>query len=246
MTEPGRSARATLISLLLAAAPAVAGWAQTAGKQALGLCPPAATRLDSYMQALCDGEAALQAGNVGAAMERFRAAAALPRADASNELAWAGLAVAHCRARDIDAGRRWAEHFSQARQLWLGQLDCAASGEDPRARLSPFVRSRMCTEQLAADYAAVRGNPHSAHVADLHLRLQRIDESIAAACAAPSAQQAGAGDRAGSEASKKKASQKRGRRATSKPKRGEAPWLPAKARATIVSSERPASPARGR
>lgn len=220
MTAPGKSARATLISLLLAAAPAVASSAQAAGNQALGVCPPAAARLDSYMQALCDGEVALRAGYVGAAMERFQAAAALPRADASNELAWAGLAATHCRARDIDAGRRWAENFSQARQLWLGQLDCAASGDDPRARLSPFVRSRMCTETLATDYAAVRGNPYSAHVADLRLRLQRIDESITAACAAPPAEKLRASDKAGSETSTTKASQKRGRGAKSKPKRG--------------------------
>ena len=220
MTALRKRGRAALVSLLLVAAPAAAGWAQTAGNQPLGLCPPAATRLDSYMQALCDGEAALQAGDVGAAMERFRAAAALPRADASNELAWAGLAAAHCRARDVDAGRQWAEHFSQASRLWLGQLDCAASGDDPRAGLSPFVRSRMCTETLATDYAAVRGNPHSAHAADLRLRLQRIDESIAAACAAPPAEQFRAGDKADSEASKTKASKKRGRRAKSKPKRG--------------------------
>jgi hypothetical protein len=220
MIAPGKSARAALVSLLLAVAPAVAGSAQAAGNQALGLCPPAAARLDSYMQALCDGEAALRVGNYSAAMERFRVAAALPRADASNELAWAGLAAAHCRGRDVDAGRRWAEHFSQARQLWLGQLDCAASGEDPRARLSPFVRSRMCTEQLAADYAAVRGNPHSAHVTELRLRLQRIEESIAATCAAPAAEQLSAGDKADSKASKAKASKKRGRPSKSKPKRG--------------------------
>lgn len=220
MIEPSKSTRAILILLLLAAVPAVAGSAQTAGNPALGLCPPAAARLDSYMQALCDGEAALRAGDLGGAMERFGVAAALPRADASNELAWAGLAAAHCRARDVDAGRRWAENFSQARQLWLGQLDCAASGEDPRARLSPFVRSRMCTEQLAADYAAVRGNPHSAHVADLRLRLQRIEESIVATCAAPPAEQLVAGDKADSKASKTKASKKRALRAKSKPKRG--------------------------
>lgn len=220
MIEPGKSTRAALILLLLAAVPAIAVSARTAGTQALGLCPSGATRLDSYMQALCDGEAALQAGDLGAAMERFRAAAALPRADASNELAWAGLAAAHCRARDVDAGRRWAGHFSQARQLWLGQLDCAASGDDPRARLSPFVRSRMCTETLATDYAAVRGNPHSAHVADLRLRLQRIDESITAACAAPPAEKLRAGDKAGSATSTTKASRKRGRGAKSKPKRG--------------------------
>lgn len=213
-------ARAALLSLLLAALPAAAGLAQTDGKRALGLCPAGATRLDLYMQSLCDGEAALQAGDFGAAMDRFRAAAALPRADASNELAWAGLAAAHCRARDVDVGRRWAGHFSQARKLWIGELDCAASGQDPRAGLSPFVRSRMCVEQLAADYAAVSGNPRSAHVADLRRRLQQIDESIAADCATPqqATERVPASQKADSDAAKPKTAKKRGRRTKSKPR----------------------------
>lgn len=171
---------AALTALLLIAAAALG---QTPAERGLGLCAPGSTSLDGYMRALCDGEAALQAGEFGTARERFSFAAALPRAEASNELAWAGLAVAHCHSREIDAGRQWAEHFSQARRLWLGELDCAASGGDPRARLSPFVRSRMCSDRLAADYAIVRGDPPAAHAIDLRARLQRIDDAVAATCA---------------------------------------------------------------
>ena len=212
MADPAALGRAALFLVLLCLLPADRGSAQP--PQALGLCPPNAGRLDSYMQAVCDGEAAWRAGDAGAALDRFRTAAALPRAHASNELAWAGLAAAHCRASDFDAGRQWASHFAQARQLWLGELDCAAAGEDPRARLSPFVRSRMCNQQLAADYAAVRGNPQSAHASDLHLRLQRIDEAVAAACALPPAAplQAQAAEKTGADPPKKKVSRKRGSR----------------------------------
>lgn len=219
MNDPGSFSRAALLSLLLAVMPAAAGQARRESTQALGLCPAGATRLDLYMKSLCDGEAALKAGDFGAAMDRFGAAAALPRADASNELAWAGLAAAHCRARDVDVGRRWASHFSQARKLWIGELDCAASGQDPRAGLSPFVRSRMCAERLADDYAAASGNPRSAHVADLRRRLQQIDESIAAACAAPqAAEQVQAGQKADSDAARSKTAKKRSRRTKSKPR----------------------------
>ena len=223
MSKPAALGRATLIAVLLSLLPGMPGWAQPTHGPALGLCPLDARRLDSYMQAICDGEAAWQAGDLGVAIDRFHAAAALPRADASNELAWAGLAAAHCRARDVDAGRQWAAHFTQARQLWLGELDCAASGDDPRARLSPFVRSRMCTEQLAADYGAVRSNPQSAHASDLRLRLQRIEAAVAAACAMPSAVpapvQAQAGAKKAAEATKdRKAPKKRSSRANRSPK----------------------------
>lgn len=175
------SRAASLIVLLAAALPA---FGQAAEDRRLGLCPQASPTLDSYMQALCDGEAALQAGDFGAAAERFRFAAALPRAEASNELAWAGLAAAHCRSREIDAGRQWAAHFSQARRLWLGELRCDAAGDDPRSALSPYVRSRMCSDRLAADYAMVRGNPQAAYAVDLRARLKRIDDALAAACSA--------------------------------------------------------------
>ena len=215
MTRVGRLRFATF--LLLAGLGPAGGSAQPLQTPGLGLCPPGAGRLDSYLQALCDGEAALHSGDVAKAIDRFRAAAALPRADASNELAWAGLASAHCRARDVENGRHWAAHFSQARQLWLGELDCAATGDDPRARLSPFVRSRMCTGRLAADYAAVRDGARSAHAAELRSRLTKIDETVAAQCAAPTAApvEAKPGAVAGTEATKAtkaKASKKRGKR----------------------------------
>jgi hypothetical protein len=151
----------------------------------LGLCPPAAGRLDSYIQALCDGETALQAGNSAKALARFRFAATLPRIDATNELAWAGLAAAHCRARDFDQARPWSAHFAQARQLWLGELDCDASGRDPRAGLSPFVRSRMCSEPLAADYALLRQNPDEPYALEVKARLQRVAEALTRVCSTP-------------------------------------------------------------
>ena len=226
MTDLGPLCRVALLALPLAALPVTDGRAQTPGQPGLGLCPPIAGRLDAYLQALCEGEAALRAGDLGAATDRFRAAAALPRADASNELAWAGLAVSHCRARDFDAGRQWAAHFAQARQLWLGELDCVAAGDDPLAKLSPFVRSRMCTDSLTGDYAAVRGDPHSSHAADLRLRLKKLAEAIDAACATPTAapvQPAAPtkeGVSAGTEAPKKKASKKRSSRAPKAPKDG--------------------------
>jgi len=218
MTDLGRLCRATVSCLALAALPAAEARAQAAERPGLGLCPPSTGRLDGYVQALCDGEAALQAGDLAAAAERFRAAAALPRTDASNELAWAGLAAAHCRARDFDTGRQWAAHFAEARQLWLGELDCAAPGDDPRAKLGPFVRSRMCTGPLEADYAAVGRNPQSPQAADLRLRLKRIDEAIAAACAAPKAAPPQAATTAGNEVPKKPASRKRGSQAKKTPK----------------------------
>lgn len=199
--------RAVLIALLLTAAGASG---QAPDERALGLCPTASASLDGYMQALCDGEAALRAGDFGAATDHFRVAAALPRAEASNELAWAGLAAAHCHARQTDAGRQWAAHFSQARRLWLGELDCEAPGSDVRSQLGPYVRSRMCSDRLAADYALVRGNPQAAYAIDLRTRLQRIDDALAAACAAspPAKPQATAAGTAGAEKGKSKASKK--------------------------------------
>jgi hypothetical protein len=219
MTGPARFCCAALL-LLLAALCTDRGWAQSPERQGLGLCPPNASRLDGYMQALCDGEAALQAGDFSKAIEHFRFAAALPRVDASNELAWAGLAAAHCQSREVEAGRQWAAHFAQARQLWLGELDCVASGEDPRARLSPFVRSRMCTEQLAVDYATVRSNPQTAHALDLRARLKQIDGALAASCNATPAAQAQASGKTSNEDGKKKASKKRSSRTVNKPKNG--------------------------
>jgi hypothetical protein len=211
---------AVAIALLITVAPA--------SGRALGLCPPPSASLDGYMQAVCDGEAALRAGDFGVAAERFRFAAALPRAEASNELAWAGLAAAHCQSREVDAGRQWAAHFSQARRLWLGELDCEATGEDPRSQLSPYVRSRMCGGRLAADYAIVQGNPQAASSIDLRTRLQRIDDALAAACSvSPAAQQqARASEAAGADGRTKKASKKSAGRKPGATARGRTPGKP--------------------
>lgn len=180
-----------LLALLGALAPAALSAAPRAPAPpqiTLGLCPDEATgRLDSYMQALCDGETALRAGDPRAAIERFRHAASLPRIDATNELSWAGIAAAHCQARDFGAARLWQGHFAQARQLWLGQLDCDASENDARGRLSPFVRSRMCGPTLSADYALARTDPETPHAVDLKARLDRIAEALAQSCAATTA-----------------------------------------------------------
>ncbi len=172
-----------LIVLLVSAVPALACGSQERAPPALGLCPPDARRIDSYMQALCEGEAALGKGSAPLALERFRVAAELPRAAATNELAWAGLAAAHCRAGQFDDGRRWAAHFAQARRLWLGELDCEAGAKEGRAAISPFVRSRMCSERLVADYALVRANAGASYSIDLRTRLNRVSEAVAQACA---------------------------------------------------------------
>jgi hypothetical protein len=213
MAELGRLCRAALLWLPLAAMPPADGRAQAAEPAVgVGLCPPAAGRLDTYQQALCDGEAALRNGDLDGATDRFRTAAALPRVDASNELAWAGLALARCRALDFEAGGQWALRFTQARRLWLGELDCSAAGDDPRARLGPFVRSRMCTEPLAADYRLLHSLPQSPQAVDLQRRLARIEQAIASACTAPEASpasQPAAAAKPGAKAGKPKASKKR-------------------------------------
>jgi hypothetical protein len=224
-------AGAAVFLVLLAALAAFQSRAQTpegggggGGGGGLGLCPPNAGRLDGYVQALCAGESALKDGDVTAAMDRFRFAAALPRAEATNELAWAGLAAAHCRSREIDAGRQWAAHFAQARQLWLGELDCTMDSGDPRARLSPFVSSRMCSERLAADYELVRANPQATYAIDLRTRLRRIDDAIAEACAmdAMSQPQPEAGAQAGNSSGKKETAKAPTRRAAGKSARSRA------------------------
>lgn len=224
--------------LALLAIPGLA-FGQPPAKGALGLCPPGASRLDGYMQALCAGEGALQAGEPGTALERFRFAAALPRAEASNELAWAGLAATHCQLREFDAGRQWAAHYSQARRLWLGELDCDAAGDDPRAQLNPFVRSRMCSAQLTADYATVRGNPQAAYALELSARLQQIDAALAAACAAspPAQPLAQASGKAVKQGGKQQAAKKRTGSKPGSPTRGRTQNKPK------AASERPASPA---
>lgn len=177
-------ARHALIALLVCAAPVLAcGSQKRAPPPALGLCPPDARRVDSYMQALCEGEAALGKGSTPLALERFRVAAEVTRVAATNELAWAGMAAAHCHAGEFDDGRRWATHFAQARRLWLGELDCHAGANEGRAAISPFVRSRMCSESLVADYALVRANASAAYSIDLRSRLNHVNEAVAQACA---------------------------------------------------------------
>lgn len=170
----------TLAVMLCAAS---AGAAAPDRSPPLGLCPAETQRLDSYMQLLCEGETALREGRTNDALARFRAAAVLPRLDATHELAWAGLAAAHCRAQDAEQARQWATHFTQARRLWLGELDCEAPATDARARISPFVRSRMCSETLAADYVLARERPQAGDALDLNARLAKIAQSVERVCA---------------------------------------------------------------
>lgn len=173
----------------------------------LGLCPAEARQRDSYTQALCDGEQALRQGNSAAALDRFRFAANLPRPAATHELAWAGLAAAHCRAGDTDEGRRWAGHFDEARRLWRGELDCQAGRGQPTP--SPFVSARMCSEGVAGDYALVRSNAQAMYAQDLYARLQRIDESLRASCGTAAAPTAAAAAPAKPDAAPKKKSKRK-------------------------------------
>jgi len=218
-----------LTALLLSAAPVLAcGSQQRPPPPTLGLCPPDARRVDSYMQALCEGEAALGKGSTSLALERFRVAAELPRVAATNELAWAGLAAAHCRAGEFDDGRRWAAHFAQARRLWLGELDCHAGAREGRAAISPFVRSRMCSESLVADYALVRANAGAAYSVDLRTRLNRVNEAVAQACANESAARVAPADGADAArgATGKTQGKKRRRSNGTKPARSQAAATP--------------------
>jgi hypothetical protein len=180
-----------LLAALLGASALAASAAgpQGAASAGLGLCPVEAKQRDGFMQLLCDGESALREGRTELALDRFRLAAEWPRPAATNEVAWAGLAAAHCRRGEIEEGRRWAMHFSEARRLWLGETDCRAAGEG-RAP-DPFVRSRMCDEALLADYALVRGSPKAAFAIDLHTRLRRIGEAIEVICGGEAPARAG-------------------------------------------------------
>lgn len=210
-----------LAALLVASALAVpAAGQQGAASASLGLCPIEAKQRDGFTQSLCDGETALREGRTELALDRFRRAADMPRPGATNELAWAGLAAAHCRAGQVEEGRRWATHFAEARRLWLGETDCRAAVEG-RAP-SPFVRSKMCDEPLLADYALVAGNPQAAFAIDLHARFKRTAEALDAICSgealagaatatAPSARTSTA-DKASGKATSKQA------RKTTKPK----------------------------
>jgi hypothetical protein len=247
MPRPIRLRRALLASLLPPMLLAGGGTASKDKPPTLGLCAAQSGRLDDYMQALCDGEAALRADDTTAALARFGLAARLPRAAATNELAWAGLAVAHCRARDFDSGRQWAEYFNQARQLWLGEVDCdTTAGNRERTRPSPFVHSRMCSEQLVADYALLRLRPDADYTLELKARLDHVARALAQACAsAPvttaasgsSMQATKAGDEKPAAAPKKRAKRPRAASAAPKPR--------AQARGPLTSGT-PESPVRER
>jgi hypothetical protein len=218
---------------LAAAAWLAAGHPATArAPSLLGLCPANAARADSYTQVLCEGESALQAGDARAALERFRFAAALPRLDASHELAWAGLAAAHCRSHEFESGRQWAERFTEAHRLWRGELDCQRAPGAAGPRLSDYVRDRMCTDTLAADYAAALKNPQAAHTVDLHARLQQVADGLAQLCPASaraSADPARAATTAATDKGEKAAKKKRPRRTPTPSPKKAAPSRPAPA-----------------
>ena len=125
-----------MLALLVALAPAAA--------TALGICRQEAARNDGYMQLLCEGETSLGEQQTGAAIEHFSAAAALPRRNASNELAWAGLAAAHCRAGDARAGRDWAQRFGAARAASGSARRRACWIPVRRTRRSRSRCSRIC------------------------------------------------------------------------------------------------------
>jgi hypothetical protein len=198
--------------------------ASSAPKEAapLGLCPIESGRLDGFMRAVCDGEQALAAGRVADAVALFQQAIGLPRLQATNELAWAGLAAAYCRARDLKRGREWAARFDEARRLWLGELSCGADGT-AHAQPQPFVRDRMCIDALAADYDFVRTHPDAPVSHEIAARLQgvatRVQQecanlpTMAASSAAPTPSKAGkpAKRKAKKKVSGKRASPDRGR-----------------------------------
>jgi hypothetical protein len=135
------------------------------------------------MRAVCDGEAALAAGRPDEAIARFRAAAQFRRLQATNELAWAGLAAAYCQKRDVKRTREWAIRFNEARRLWLGELSCDSENVGAR-RPRPFVRDHMCTETLAADYGYVRSHPDASISAEISARLTALNQRITERCLA--------------------------------------------------------------
>jgi hypothetical protein len=176
-----RHALLLALGLLSSACAPVALAAQATG---LGLCPPERGRLDGFMQTICEAETALAAGRHSDAIEKFRRAAELPRLQATNELAWAGLAAAYCQARDPTQGREWAARFDEARRLWLGETDCAtdtsAGARGPRI----FVRERMCVEPLAADYGFVKKHPEAPASIEIVRRFASAAERIDQYCSA--------------------------------------------------------------
>ncbi len=178
-----RATRVAIIAALTLLLPAAAGL--SAQRAPLGLCPGDAGRIDGFMRAICDGERALSQGSPSEAVGLFTQAAEAQRLQATNELAWAGLAAAYCDARDPASGREWARRYDEARRLWLGELACIEATARPQPR--PYVRSRMCTETLAADYDFVRDHPDATMTREIVARLQAVADRIAQHCAAAAA-----------------------------------------------------------
>jgi hypothetical protein len=154
-----------------------------AANAALGICRHEAVRGDGYMQLLCEGEAALEEQQPQAAIKHFSAAAGLERFSASNELAWAGLAAAHCRAGEPHAGRDWAQRFDAARRIWIGETPCTLDGA-PNPKIPQQVQRQLCTDAFAPDYALLRANPQSAVAQDIRTRLDTVQKGVVAACGA--------------------------------------------------------------
>jgi hypothetical protein len=156
----------------------------------LGICRQEAARGDGYMQLLCEGETALDEQQPRAAIEHFFAAAALPRRSASNELAWAGLAAAHCRAGDTRSGRDWAQRFGAARRIWIGETPCALDSGAPNPKVPHEVHRDLCADSFVADYALIRANPQSTVAQDIRTRLDGVQKSVEAACGSNATQAA--------------------------------------------------------
>lgn len=144
----------------------------------LGLCPPDTRRVDAFVQLLCEGEAALANGVHTEALAKFSAAAETPRLAATNELAWAGLAAGYCDAKEIERARLWSTRFQEARRIWLGEVDCAASGAAPQ----PFVRRQLCLESMTPDYSFVKSNPDAAISGEIRSRFDAISRALAHRC----------------------------------------------------------------
>lgn len=138
------------------------------------------------MRTVCDGEALLRAGRHAEAVGKFRQAAEMQRLQATNEIAWAGLAAAYCDGHDRRRGQEWATRFDEARRLWLGEWDC----DSDATTLSPdrsFVRQHMCTETLAADYKFVRDHPGAAVSSEIVSHFAAVSKNIGQYCAGGSA-----------------------------------------------------------
>lgn len=153
----------------------------------LGLCPVETNRLDGFMRTICEGEGALKSGRHVDAVAKFRQATQQQRLQATNELAWAGLAAAYCKGRDLKRGREWAARFDEARRLWLGELDCGASATAAARRPQPFVRDHMCVESLTSDYSLVKKNPQAPVSLEITARFADIAGRIEKHCAVASA-----------------------------------------------------------